>query len=83
MMYNDQSPALQQLLQAYEKPETTIIGCQPLTEEQMMPVDVLEGRQCADSGLIRVHNIQGLHKAPEDNQTYNCLERGIWKPCAT
>ena len=31
-----------------------------------MPVDVLEGNQCADNGLIRVHNIQELHKAPEE-----------------
>ena len=82
-MYNDQSPAPQQLLQAYKKTETTIIGCQPMTEEQMMPVDVLEGSQCAESELIRVHNTQELHKAPEDNQTCNCMERGIWKPCAT
>lgn len=80
MMYNNQNPVLQQLLQAYEKTGTTIIGCQPLTEEQLMPVDVLEGSQCADSGLIRVHNIQELHKAPEDNQTYNCLGRYIFTP---
>lgn len=79
MMYNNQSPALQQLLQAYEKTGTTIIGCQPLTEE-VMPVDVLEGRQCADSKLIRVYNIQGLHKAPEDNQTYNFLGRYVFTP---
>ena len=49
----------------YEKTGTTVIGCQPMTEE-VMPVDVLEGSQCADSGLIRVHNIQELHKAPEE-----------------
>ena len=46
----------------------------------MMPVDVLEGSQCADSKLIRVHNIQGLHKALKDNQTYNCLGRYIFTP---
>ena len=33
----------------YEKTGTTVIGYQPMTAEQMMPVDVLEGRQCADS----------------------------------
>ena len=80
MIHNDQSPALQQLLQVYEKTGTTIMGCQPMTEEHMMPVDVLEGSQCADNGLIRVHNIQELHKAPEDNQIYNCLGRYIFTP---
>lgn len=80
MIYNNQNPALQQLLQAYEKTRTTIIGCQPVTEEQLMLVDVLEGSQCADSELILVHNIQELHKAPEDNQTYNCLGRYIFTP---
>ena len=51
-----------------------------MMEEEVMPVDVLEGSQCADSGLICVHNIQELHKAPEDNQTYNCLGRYIFTP---
>lgn len=80
MMYNNQNPALQQLLQAYEKTGTTIMGCQPMTEEQMMPVDALEGSQCADSGLIRVHNIQELHKAPKGSQNYNCLGRYVFTP---
>lgn len=80
MMYNNQNPALQQLLQAYDKTGTTIMGCQPMTEEQMMPVDALEGSQCADSGLIRVHNIQELHKAPKGSQNYNCLGRYVFTP---
>lgn len=80
MMYNNQNPALQQLLQAHDKTGTTIMGCQPMTEEQMMPVDALEGSQCADSGLIRVHNIQELHKAPKGSQNYNCLGRYVFTP---
>lgn len=51
-----------------------------MTEEQMMPVDALEGSQCADSGLIRVHNIQELHKVPKGSQNYNCLGRYVFTP---
>lgn len=80
MVYNEQNPALQQLIQSYEKTGTTIMGCQPMEEGQVMPVDALEGSLCTERGLIRVHNIKELHKVTKDKQTYNCLGRYIFTP---
>ena len=80
MMYNDQNPALQQLLHAYEKTGTTIMGCQAIMPEQADIMDWIEGKISKDTGLLQVYHINHAKPVNPTKTCYNCVGRYIFTP---
>ena len=80
MVYNEQNPALQQLIHAYEKTGTTIMGCQPILAEQSEMMDMIEGKVMKDTGLMQVCHIHRSKPVDPERIYYNELGRYIFTP---
>lgn len=60
LVYNgDDTPALGQLLEQYEKTGSTIVGCQMVAREQVSSYGIIKGNPTEDPDLVHVEDMVG------------------------
>ncbi len=81
LVYNgDDTPALGQLLEQYEKTGSTIVGCQMVAREQVSSYGIIKGNPTEDPDLVHVEDMVEKPKIEEAPSRLAALGRYVITP---
>ena len=81
LVYNgDDTPALGQLLEQYEKTGSTIVGCQMVAREQVSSYGIIKGNPTEDPDLVHVEDMVEKPKVEEAPSCLAALGRYVITP---
>lgn len=81
LVYNgDNTPALGQLLEQYEKTGCTIVGCQTVDREQVSSYGIIKGNPTEDPDLVHVEDMVEKPKVEEAPSRLAALGRYVITP---
>ncbi|MCI6232245.1 MAG: UTP--glucose-1-phosphate uridylyltransferase GalU [Selenomonas sp.] len=81
VVYHPEKPALQQLIEVYEKTGGSVLGCQQVPDEKVSSYGIVAGEQePGDQRLMRVHDMVEKPELQDAPSRFAVLGRYIIKP---
>ena len=81
VVYHPEKPALQQLIEVYEKTGGSVLGCQQVPDEKVSSYGIVAGEQePGDQRLMRVHDMVAKPELQDAPSRFAVLGRYIIKP---